>query len=132
MLTSATMPAIRRLALRAGLLSGLAAATACPGFPAAAAETAAAPAAATVVRIDNFAFAPATLTVPVGTTVTWVNDDDAPHAVAEKDRRFKSKPLDTDDEFTYTFSSPGSFEYFCTLHPHMVGTIVVRPGGPLS
>jgi plastocyanin len=105
--------------------------------PGSAAETAAAGTAATsrapvVVKIDNFTFAPAALTVPVGTTVTWLNDDDIPHTVADKDRHFRSKPLDTEDSFTYTFSTPGSFEYFCSLHPHMTGRIVVQPAEPGS
>jgi plastocyanin len=106
--------------------------------PGSAAETAAATAAATrgapvVVKIDNFTFAPATLTVPVGATVTWVNEDDIPHTVVDEERRFRSKALDTDDSFAYTFSTPGSFDYFCSLHPHMIGTIIVRPGsGPSS
>lgn len=89
-------------------------------------------AAPAVIKIDNFTFMPASLTVPVGTTVTWVNEDDIPHAIAEKNRTFKSKTLDTDDKFTYTFSTPGSFDYFCSLHPHMVGRIVVQPGTPPS
>jgi plastocyanin len=80
-----------------------------------------------VVHIANFAFAPATLTVPVGTTVTWVNGDDAPHVVAEQHRMFRSRALETQDRFTHTFAEPGSFTYLCTLHPHMVGTIVVEP-----
>ena len=92
----------------------------------------AAEAAPAVIKIDNFTFAPATLTVPVGTTVTWVNEDDIPHAIAEKNRSFKSKTLDTDDKFTYTFATPGSFDYFCSIHPHMVGRIVVQPGNPPS
>lgn len=89
-------------------------------------------AAGTVIKIDNFTFTPPTLTVPVGTTVTWVNEDDIPHAIAERTRAFKSKALDTDDKFAYTFSTPGSFDYFCSLHPHMVGKVVVQPGNPPS
>lgn len=89
-------------------------------------------AAQAVIKIDNFTFTPATLTVKAGTTVTWVNEDDIPHAIAEKSRAFKSKVLDTDDKFSYTFATPGSFDYFCSLHPHMVGKIVVQPGNPPS
>jgi plastocyanin len=80
---------------------------------------------ATVV-IDNFTFAPESLTVSAGTTVTWVNHDDIPHVVAEKDLKFKSKALDTDDKFSHTFETPGEFEYFCAIHPHMVGKIIVK------
>lgn len=85
---------------------------------------AAAPAPA-VVKIDNFTFAPATLTVRPGTTVTWVNDDDIPHAVAADDHAFKSKVLDTQDRFSTTFAKPGTYGYFCSLHPHMTGKVVV-------
>jgi plastocyanin len=77
------------------------------------------------VVIDNFTFAPAELTVAPGTTVTWKNDDDIPHTVVAKDRSFRSKALDTSDAYAFTFPSAGRFEYFCSLHPHMVGTIVV-------
>lgn len=87
---------------------------------------AAAPAAE--VRVDNFTFAPPTLTVATGTTVTWVNADDIPHTVMANDRSFRSKPLDTDDRFSFTFNTPGEYAYFCSLHPHMVGTVIVKPG----
>ena len=78
------------------------------------------------VRIDNFAFAPQRLTVPAGTTVTWINDDDIPHTVASSTKRFKSSALDTKDRFSFTFTTPGAYEYFCSLHPHMTGAIVVE------
>ncbi|MGE0749356.1 MAG: cupredoxin family copper-binding protein [Variibacter sp.] len=78
------------------------------------------------VTIDNFTFDPPKLTVKAGTTVTWVNRDDIPHTVASSTRVFKSKALDTDDSFTFTFTTPGSYAYFCSLHPHMTGTIVVE------
>ena len=78
------------------------------------------------IEIRNFSFAPAVLTVPVGTTVTWVNDDDEPHTVVESDTLFKSHALDTGDKFSFTFTTPGKFQYFCTIHAHMVGTIVVE------
>ena len=77
--------------------------------------------------IDNFTFAPARLTVKAGTTVTWRNEDDIPHTVAASNRLFKSKALDTDDSFSFTFSAPGTYEYFCSLHPRMTGTVVVEP-----
>jgi plastocyanin len=82
--------------------------------------------AANQVIIENFSFAPATLTVKAGTKVTWINRDDVPHTVNENDKRFKSGTLDTDDQFSYTFSSPGMFSYFCALHPKMTGQIIVK------
>jgi plastocyanin len=78
------------------------------------------------VKIDNFTFGPKTLTVKTGTTVTWTNQDDIPHTVASTTKQFKSKALDTDDKFSFTFTTPGNYEYFCSLHPHMTGTIVVE------
>jgi amicyanin len=81
------------------------------------------------VKIDNFTFDPPRLTVRVGTTVTWINRDDIPHTIAASAKTFKSKALDTDDKFSFTFTAPGSFEYFCSLHPHMTGAIVVE-GSP--
>jgi plastocyanin len=80
----------------------------------------------TVINIDNFSFSPATLTISAGTSVTWTNHDDIPHTIVEHDRKFKSKGLDTDDSFSYTFSEAGTYEYFCGLHPKMVGKIVVE------
>ena len=81
---------------------------------------------ANVVTIDNFTFAPQELTVAVGTTVKFVNHDDIPHTVVEKKLSFRSKALDTDDSYSYTFATAGSFDYFCSLHPHMVGKIIVK------
>lgn len=78
------------------------------------------------VMIENFSFAPATLTVKAGTKVTWINHDDVPHTVDENDKRFKSGTMDTDDQYSYTFNSPGTFNYFCALHPKMTGQIVVK------
>lgn len=89
--------------------------------------TLAAPAAAPAeVKIDNFSFSPATLTVPVGTSVTWTNRDDIPHNVVSDDKSIKSKALDTDEKFTFTFSKPGTYSYFCSIHPKMKGTVVVQ------
>jgi plastocyanin len=79
-----------------------------------------------VVKIDNFTFSPATLTVAPGTIVTWTNDDDIPHTVMAKDKGFRSKPLETGNQFSFTFATPGEYAYFCSLHPHMVGKIIVR------
>ena len=96
-------------------------------FGAAAMFTAAsAQAAETQVQIDLFIFAPQRITVKAGTTVTWVNGDDIPHTVVSKDGVFKSKVLDTGDRFSFTFAKPGQFGYFCSLHPHMTGIIVVK------
>jgi plastocyanin len=78
------------------------------------------------VKIDNFVFSPERLTVKAGTTVTWINHDDIPHTVAAQDRAFKSKVMDSDESFSFTFSTPGEYSYFCSLHPHMTGTIVVE------
>ena len=82
--------------------------------------------AASVITIDNFTFAPPELTVAVGTMVKWVNHDDIPHTVVNKDKVFRSTALDTDDSFSYTFASAGTFDYFCGLHPHMVGKVIVK------
>jgi len=79
------------------------------------------------VKIANFTFEPPVLTLKVGTTVTWVNDDDIPHLVSEKDGKFRSSALDTGDKFSQTFSAAGTIEYFCAIHPHMTGKIVVEP-----
>jgi amicyanin len=78
------------------------------------------------VKIDNFSFGPTTLTVPVGTTVTWTNRDDIPHTVVSTEKAFKSKVLDTDEKFSFTFSKPGTYPYFCSLHPKMTGKVVVQ------
>jgi plastocyanin len=78
------------------------------------------------VKIDNFSFGPAAVTVPVGTTVTWTNRDDIPHTVVSTDGVFKSKALDTDDTFSFVFSKPGIYSYFCSIHPKMTGQIIVQ------
>ena len=80
----------------------------------------------TQVKIDNFTFNPQQFTVKAGATVVWTNGDDIPHTVTSKTMAFRSKALDTDDKFSFTFATPGSFPYFCALHPHMTGTIVVE------
>jgi plastocyanin len=79
-----------------------------------------------LVSIDNFTFSPKELTVSVGATVKWVNHDDIPHSIVDKKIAFRSKALDTDDSYSYTFASAGEFNYFCGLHPHMVGKIIVK------
>jgi plastocyanin len=78
------------------------------------------------VKIDNFSFGPATITVAPGTTVTWVNHDDIPHTVVSTDSVFKSKVLDTDEKFSFTFTKAGNYPYFCSIHPKMTATVVVK------
>jgi plastocyanin len=85
-----------------------------------------APAKSAEIKIDNFGFAPGTFTVAVGTTVTWVNHDDIPHTAVSTDGVFKSKVMDTDERFSYTFTKAGTYPYFCSIHPKMTGTIVVQ------
>jgi plastocyanin len=78
------------------------------------------------VTVQNFSFQPGTLTVKAGTTVTWVNQDDEPHTVNENNKTFKSDALDTDGKFSYKFTSPGKYSYFCSIHPRMKGQIIVK------
>ena len=80
------------------------------------------------VKIDNFSFSPANLVVSVGTTVTWTNRDDIPHTVVSTDdpKIFKSKVLDTDEKFSFTFAKPGTYPYFCSIHPKMTGKVTVQ------
>jgi plastocyanin len=85
-------------------------------------------AAEAAVTIDNFSFTPAEITVPVGTKITWTNRDDIPHTVvdAANPKTIKSAPLDTDESYSRVFDKPGRYEYFCSLHPHMHGIVVVK------
>ena len=108
----------RNIRLATAFAVGLALAA---GFPATSVQ-----AADTQVKIDNFTFAPQRITVKAGATVTWINDDDIPHTVASSTKLFKSKALDTEDKFSFMFATPGVYEYFCSLHPHMTGVIVVE------
>jgi plastocyanin len=122
-----TMPDLRRawLAKRAArTMAALWVAMALAAAPAFAAE---AKPAATVV-IDNFSFSPAQLSVAAGSTVTWENHDDMPHTIVNDGtpREFKSAPLDSGEHFSQTFAKPGTYKYFCSIHPHMTGTIVVK------
>jgi plastocyanin len=79
------------------------------------------------IKIDNFSFGPMTVTVAAGTTITWTNDDDVPHTVVSEDHTtFKSRALDTGEKFSYTFTKPGEYPYFCSVHPKMTAKIVVR------
>jgi plastocyanin len=102
-------------------------AAAAASVPAAAPLPASQPAAMTV-KIDNFTFQPKELEVGVGTTVTWQNADDVPHTATSKDdpQTFDSGALDTDDKFTFTFSKPGKYPYYCKVHPHMTGLVTVK------
>ena len=82
---------------------------------------------AAAVNIDNFSFGPAAVKIAAGTTVTWTNKDDVPHTVVADDKTtFKSKALDTDEQFSFTFSKPGTYHYFCSVHPKMTGEIDVQ------
>jgi amicyanin len=85
-----------------------------------------APQGGTAVSISDFKFNPASLTVPVGTTVTWTNQDEEPHTVAAKDGSFHSPGMDTHATYSYTFTTPGSYDYICSIHPFMTGTVVVN------
>ena len=84
------------------------------------------PAANAAVKIDNFVFGPQTIAVPVGTTVTWTNSDDIPHTAVSTDGVFKSKVMDTDEKFSYTFTKAGTYSYYCSIHPKMTGQVVVK------
>ena len=81
----------------------------------------------TRASIDNFTFKPDTITVPVGATVVWENDDNIVHTVVSVDGAFRSPALDTEDKFSFTFDKAGTFEYFCSLHPYMKAKVVVAP-----
>jgi plastocyanin len=93
-------------------------------------------AAPTVIVIKNMEFSLSMLTVAPGTTVIWVNEDESPHTITDKGKVFRSAAMDTNDRFSYTFAQPGEFTYYCTLHPMMIGKIVVKdvvkPGGASS
>ena len=133
-------PSTRRWTMRLGCVLAAAGALATAAIPAGAHQHAAAiggaPAVAAeavvageaAVSVDNFTFSPAVITVPAGTRVVWTNRDDIPHTVvgADDPRALRSPPLDTDDRFAFTFAAPGTYRYFCSLHPHMQGTVVVR------
>jgi plastocyanin len=78
------------------------------------------------IRIDNFTFTPASVTITPGTRVTWINHDDVPHTATSTTKVFASKALDTDDKFSFVFAKPGTFDYFCAVHPHMTGRVIVK------
>jgi len=119
------------LVLGAVAVTGLLA-TALPELTAAGEAVVAAAASPATVTIDNFIFSPPSLTVTVGTTVTWKNEDDSPHRIGDKNGTFKSAALDTDDTFSHTFAAPGEYPYICTIHPYMVGKVIVKPAGKVS
>jgi amicyanin len=78
------------------------------------------------VKIDNFSFAPAELKVSVGTTVNWTNRDDIPHTVVSTEKVFKSKVLDSEEKYSFTFTTAGTYVYFCSIHPKMTGKVIVQ------
>ena len=97
------------------------------GTPPTGCMAAASPTGGNAVAIDNFTFEPQTLTVPTGTTVTWTNHDDVPHTVTSDDKTtFASKGLDTDDTYSFQFTKPGTYAYFCSIHPVMTATVIVK------
>jgi plastocyanin len=97
-----------------------------PGLTAAGEAMMAAATSPATVAIQNFAFAPATLMVPAGTTVVWKNEDDSPHRIGDRTGTLKSAALDDGDTFSHTFAAPGEYAYICTLHPYMRGKIIVK------
>jgi plastocyanin len=120
------MKNMKRIGVLAGILGTALAlrAAARPGLAGYAGEK---PASSSEIKIDNFSFGPATVTIPAGTTITWTNNDDVPHVVSSDDNKmFKSKALDTDDHFSFTFTKPGTYNYYCAIHPKMVAKIVVQ------
>jgi amicyanin len=125
--TTATSPSVT---FQSGLTPGMSG-QAMSGMqppPASASATTAdspAPQGGTAVAITDFKFNPATLTVPVGSTVTWTNQDEEPHTIAAKDGSFHSPGMDTHGTYSFTFTTPGSYDYICSIHPFMTGTVVV-------
>jgi amicyanin len=130
---SNSTPTSPSISFQSGMTPGMSS-QAMPGMssmqspPASASATTAdspAPQGATAVTITDFKFNPATLTVPVGATVTWTNQDEEPHTVAAKDGSFHSPGMDTHATYSFTFTTPGSYDYICSIHPFMTGTVVV-------
>jgi amicyanin len=129
--TNATPTTSPSITFQSGMTPGMSGQT-MPGMPGmqsppASATTADAPApqGGTAVSVSDFKFNPATLTVPVGATVTWTNKDEEPHTVAAKDGSFHSPGIDTNGNYSFTFTTPGSYDYTCSIHPFMTGTVVV-------
>jgi amicyanin len=125
---SDTAPGPASVTFHSGMTPGM---SGMPGMPAPPASVSAtttesqAPQGGTSVSISDFKFNPAALTVPVGTTVTWTNQDEEPHTVAAKDGSFHSPGMDTHATYTFTFNTPGSYDYICSIHPFMTGAVVV-------
>jgi plastocyanin len=117
-----------KILLRISLLSLLFSGGFAMVVPAAKISRAAAPVSLTEaeVKIDNFSFGPQIITVAPGTKVTWKNRDDIPHTVVSADGVFKSRALDTDESFSFTFDKPGTYSYFCSIHPKMTGQVTVK------
>jgi plastocyanin len=129
-----TIPNPIKRRARFGLIFGAIGATAllAAGLPSLGAAVGDAAAKAITITIDNFAFAPADLTITAGTTVTWKNKDGEVHRVQDDHNGFSSAALDTDDSFSHTFAAPGVYHYICSIHPYMVGKIIVKPARPPS
>jgi plastocyanin len=121
-----------RLALVLGAAGAAAWLAAVPPSAGAAGQAAIDPKAAVAVAIDGHAYAPAAITIAAGATVTWKNADDTVHNVVADDRSFRSGALDTGDSYAHTFTTPGEYTYYCSLHPYMTGKIIVRPAGNSS
>ncbi|MDI3307091.1 MAG: cupredoxin family copper-binding protein [Acetobacteraceae bacterium] len=121
------LPGCALIACALAMPAGLAGAQS-PPAPVPVATEAGAEAEEAVITIDNFTFAPSQLTVARGARVVWVNRDDIPHLIASADdlQAMRSLPLDTDDRFAFTFAKPGTYRYFCSLHPHMQGVVIVH------
>lgn len=124
MLTKLSAAALAAAALLAGCSASRPAAGSSPSMSMGS-VSATAPANGNQVNIDGFAFAPATLTIAAGTTVTWTNRDEEPHTVAASDGSFHSPGMGTGATFSHTFTDPGTFDYVCSIHPMMHGTVVV-------
>lgn len=129
--TAATAPPSLTVVTESGATPGMEGMSSMPGMPemtapAGPAADAPAPAGPNAVNITNFAFAPATLTIPVGTTVTWTNQDEEPHTVVSNDgSTFHSPGMGTNGTYTFTFTTAGTFDYVCSIHPFMHGSVVV-------
>jgi plastocyanin len=114
-----------RSVLAIAVLAALSAAAPLSPNPGGVAAEAATVANGATVKIANFDFGPAAITVPVGASVTWINADDDAHSIVADNHAFRSKPLDTGESFSFTFTAPGIYSYRCGLHPQMIGKVVV-------
>jgi plastocyanin len=123
-----TISLIAAVATRAETVRAKHAGLRAPATPQTVALTESPTASAVEVRIDNFKFLPRELKIDVGTKVTWSNSDDVPHTVTSTDdpQTLHSDALDTDDKFSFTFTKPGKYSYYCKVHPHMTGVVIVK------